>query len=242
MSASFEVALPPGVRVDASTVNGRVVVTEATGDVEANTVNGDIRASTVGGALALTTVNGSIRARAAALTKEAPIHLVTVNGSVSAELPTPLDAEVLLSTVNGRITTDFPIASTGRMPERELRGTLGEQVPRLDLALMGLGPDAHTASLFPNDDALNETGRVAVGVQNAGMEPYVPRVTLTVPVFSAAREVLFLVTGRNKAEAVARAFADPPAHAAPASLIDPSDGEMTVLLDEAAAEGIGGQR
>ena len=126
--------------------------------------------------------------------------------------------------------------------ERELRERLGEQTPRLDLALMGLGPDVHTASLFPDDDALNESGRVAVGVQNAGMEPYVPRVTLTVPVFNAAREVLFLVTGRNKAEAVARAFADPPSPSAPASLIDPTGGAMTVLLDKAAAEGIGGQR
>jgi 6-phosphogluconolactonase len=119
---------------------------------------------------------------------------------------------------------------------------MGEQIPRLDLVLLGLGPDVHTASLFPNDDALNETGRVAVGVQNAGMEPYVPRVTLTVPVLNAAREVLFLVTGRNKAEAVARAFAEPPSPEAPASLIDPGDGAMTVLLDDAAAEGIGGQR
>jgi 6-phosphogluconolactonase len=126
--------------------------------------------------------------------------------------------------------------------ERDLREALGEQTPRLDLALLGLGPDAHTASLFPEDDALNETGRVAVGVQNAGMEPYVPRVTLTVPVLNATRELLFLVTGRNKAEAVARAFADPPSPAAPASLIDPAGGTMTVLLDEAAAEGIGGQR
>jgi 6-phosphogluconolactonase len=126
--------------------------------------------------------------------------------------------------------------------ERELRESLGEQVPRLDLVLLGLGPDAHTASLFPGADALNETGRVAVGVQNAGMEPYVPRVTLTVPVLNAARDVLFLVTGRNKAGAVARAFADPPSPDAPASLIDPAGGSMTVLVDEAAAEGIGGQR
>jgi 6-phosphogluconolactonase len=126
--------------------------------------------------------------------------------------------------------------------ERDLRERLGEQVPRLDLVLLGLGPDAHTASLFPGADVLKESGRVAVGVQNAGMEPYVPRVTLTLPVLNAARDVLFLVTGRNKAEAVARAFAEPPSPDAPASLIDPGDGSMTVLLDEAAAEGIGGQR
>lgn len=133
MSASFEVMLPPGVRVDASTVNGRVVVTEAAGDVEASTINGDIRASTMGGALALKTVNGSIRARATSLAKDAPVHLETVNGSVRAELPTPLDADVVLSTVNGRIETDFPFAFTGGTSKRELRGTLGSGGRRVRL-------------------------------------------------------------------------------------------------------------
>jgi hypothetical protein len=125
MAASFEVMLPPGVRVDASTVNGRVTVTEAAGDVEAETVNGDIRASTIGGALSLKTVNGSIRARAASLANDARIQLETVNGSVHAELPSALDADVQLSTVNGRITTDFPVALTGRASTHELRGTVG---------------------------------------------------------------------------------------------------------------------
>lgn len=127
MSASFEVMLPPGVRVDASTVNGRVVVTEAGGDVTASTVNGEIRASTTGGGtLALKTVNGSIRVRAASLTKDARVEAETVNGSVQAELPGELGADVVLRTVNGRITTDFPLQLTGRVSERELRGTVGD--------------------------------------------------------------------------------------------------------------------
>jgi DUF4097 and DUF4098 domain-containing protein YvlB len=125
MNASLEMMLPPGVQVDASTVNGRVTVTEAAGDVKASTVNGEIRASTMGGALSLKTVNGSIRARAASLAKDAPIDLETVNGSVRAELPSPLDADVQLSTVNGRITTDFPVALSGRASSRELQGTVG---------------------------------------------------------------------------------------------------------------------
>ena len=125
MAASFEVMLPAGIRVDASTVNGGVTVTEAAADVKAETVNGDIRASTMGGALSLKTVNGSIRARAAALGKDAAIELETVNGSIRAELPSPLDANVQLSTVNGRITTDFPVALSGRATARDLRGTIG---------------------------------------------------------------------------------------------------------------------
>lgn len=127
MSASFQVMLPPGVNVDASTVNGRVVVTESAGDVKANTVNGEIRASTMGGGeLDLTTVNGGIRVRAASLTRNARIKAETVNGSVQAELPSDLDANVHLTTVNGRITTDFPIRLTGGISERELRGSVGD--------------------------------------------------------------------------------------------------------------------
>lgn len=133
MSASFEVALPAGVRVDASTVNGRVTVTEAGADVRAETVNGDIRASTMGGALALTTVNGSIRARVASLEKDAQVRLETVNGSVQAELPPSVAAEVHLETVNGQISTDFPVAVRGAASKREVRGTIGDGGPTVEL-------------------------------------------------------------------------------------------------------------
>ena len=91
--------------------------------------------------------------------------------------------------------------------EALLRETLGNH-PRLDLALMGLGPDGHTASLFPGKPALQETHRLVVGVPEAGMEPQVPRVTMTLPLFNTAREVVFLVSGADKAPAVRRAFGD----------------------------------
>ena len=119
--------------------------------------------------------------------------------------------------------------------ERELREALGEQVPRLDWVLLGLGPDAHVASLFPNDPALDARDRLAVGVDEAGMEPYVPRVTLTLPVLNAAREVVFLVTGESKAEAARRAFAGGQSPDAPGSLVRPAEGRLSVILDQAAA-------
>jgi len=100
--------------------------------------------------------------------------------------------------------------------------------------LMGLGPDAHTASLFPNDPALAEDTRLAVGVPVPGMAPLVPRITLTLPVFNAARSVVFLVHGEDKAEAVARAFSGRRSSDAPASLVDPRFGSFTLLADEAA--------
>jgi 6-phosphogluconolactonase len=110
-------------------------------------------------------------------------------------------------------------------------------VPELDLVLLGIGPDAHTASLFPRDAALGERERRAVAVDTPGMAPLVPRVTMTLPVLSAAREVVFLVAGGDKAEAARRAFSGVEDPDAPASLVRPEDGSLTVLLDpEAAAE------
>jgi 6-phosphogluconolactonase len=115
--------------------------------------------------------------------------------------------------------------------ERELRETLGEQIPRLDLILLGLGPDAHTASLFPTKPAVAVTDRAVVGVEEAGMEPQVPRITLTLPAINAARLRVFLISGSDKAAAVQRAFEDEPSEDAPASLVrDP-----IVLLDKPAA-------
>ena len=104
--------------------------------------------------------------------------------------------------------------------------------PVFDLILLGLGPDAHTCSLFPGDEALGERERPVVGVETPGMAPLVSRITLTLPVVNGSRHIVFLVTGEDKSEAVARAFAGAPDPSAPASLVD---GEVTVLLDEAAA-------
>ena len=115
-----------------------------------------------------------------------------------------------------------------------LRQTLGHH-PRLDLALMGLGPDGHTASLFPGKAAVGESHRFAIGVPEPGMEPFVPRVTLTLAIFNTAREVVFLVAGADKATAVRRAFGNPPDETAPAALVRPGAGTLVVVLDEAAA-------
>ena len=119
--------------------------------------------------------------------------------------------------------------------EGELREAFAGAMPAIDLMLLGLGPDAHTASLFPNDGALGERERAAVGVETPGMPPLVSRVTLTLAALNAASEVVFLVSGEDKAEAVARAFSGAPDPGAPASLVDPDSGSLTLLLDPAAA-------
>ena len=117
--------------------------------------------------------------------------------------------------------------------ERELQAAGS---PRFDLVLLGIGPDGHLASLFPDQASLSERSRLVVGVPEAGLEPYVPRVTLTFPALANARQVVFLATGESKAEAVAAAFgpeakADP--HI-PSSLLPPLAREVKVLLDRDA--------
>ena len=103
--------------------------------------------------------------------------------------------------------------------------------PRFGLMLLGLGPDAHTASLFPGRPERHVQDRLVVGVPEAGMEPYVPRISLTLPAINAARQVVFLVTGNSKVEAVGRAFREPPDPESPAAHVRP----VTVYLDPAAA-------
>jgi 6-phosphogluconolactonase len=103
--------------------------------------------------------------------------------------------------------------------------------PRFGLMLLGLGPDAHTASLFPNRPERTVRDRLVVGVPEAGMEPYVPRISLTLPAINAARQVVFLVTGDSKVEAVRRVFGESPDPESPAAHVRP----VTVYLDPAAA-------
>ena len=103
--------------------------------------------------------------------------------------------------------------------------------PLFDFVLMGLGPDGHTASLFPHSPALEEKQRWVVGIVKAGMEPLVPRVTLTFPALASTREMLFLVDSADKRPILARVLGgeDLPAHRAYAQ------GDLVWLIIRAAA-------
>jgi 6-phosphogluconolactonase len=115
--------------------------------------------------------------------------------------------------------------------EAIVRRELGD-TPAWDLLMLGLGPDSHCASLFPNRPEKDVDDRLVVGVPEAGMEPWVPRISLTVPAINAAKRVVFLVTGESKRDAVRRAFVDEDP-ASPAARVRPA-GELLVLLDAAA--------
>jgi 6-phosphogluconolactonase len=102
--------------------------------------------------------------------------------------------------------------------------------PLFDLVLMGVGPDGHTASLFPANPAIEEAERWVVGVPKAHVEPFVPRVTLTLPALGSCREMLFEVAGSEKRAILTRVFdgENLPANRAH------SIGETIWLVDQAA--------
>ena len=148
---------------------------------------------------------------------------------------------------NFRLACESLLARLEREPGavHRIRGELGAEAAadayddelrgvRLGLALLGLGADGHTASLFPGAPSLGERDRLAVAAE-PGLAPWVERVTLTVPALSAAGEIVFLAVGSDKADAVERAFARSPGPETPASLVRSRHGETTLIADRAAA-------
>jgi 6-phosphogluconolactonase len=132
-------------------------------------------------------------------------------------------------------------AQAARAYERELRTVFGlaeGDCPSLNLLLLGVGENAHIASLFPGHPALHENKRLAVAVE-VEAEPS-RRVTLTMPIINHAERVILVVSGAHKAAAVRNILqgpADPEQF--PAQLVKPDSGELIWLLDKAAASKLG---
>ncbi len=152
---------------------------------------------------------------------------------------------------NYRLAKENLLDRLGRQPAvvQRIRGELqpadaaGEldlalEDAQLDFLLLGLGPDGHIASLFPGSPQLDVEDRRAVSGP-AGLEPWVDRVTMTLPTLLAARRIVVLVTGEQKADAVAAAFGGEISRSVPASLLRLAPVPVEVFADHAAAARIG---
>jgi 6-phosphogluconolactonase len=115
---------------------------------------------------------------------------------------------------------------------RVLRPASGEW-PRLDMVFLGMGPDGHTASLFPGSPALAERTEWVVPNFVAKLNSF--RLTLTLPVLNAAAHVIFLIAGEDKAETLRQVLEGPDGQF-PAQLINPSRGRLSWFLDKSAAK------
>jgi len=147
-------------------------------------------------------------------------------GMAKAALLDRLEGAPVVHRMQGELSRDDAVA--------EYKHELTD-VDAFDLVLLGIGPDGHVASLFPSFPTLDITSRDVVGSE-AGYEPFVDRISLTLPRLCNTHELLFLATGEDKADAVSRAFADKPSHATPGSLARSTEGTTRAVLDRAAAK------
>jgi len=146
---------------------------------------------------------------------------------------------------------ELPTANIHRMPadlpdqdaaalqyETELKEFFGADLPRFDLILLGMGPDGHCASLFPNKPALQERKRLVVATE-PGFPPLVSRLTLTLPILNNAANLVFLVAGEDKSETLGRVLEGPnDPEALPSQAIQPTDGTLTWLIDRPASRSL----
>lgn len=148
VAVRFKIALPRGVPIEVSTVNGALEISGVSAEVEATTVNGRIAVNTSRGPIRATTVNGGIEATMHELSG-GEVKLTTVNGSVSAGLPLEINANIDAETVNGRVETDFPVKIMGKVSPRHLRGTIGSGGPTLKLITVNGSISLHEARANP---------------------------------------------------------------------------------------------
>lgn len=135
-----------------------------------------------------------------------------------------------------RMRGELPDANKGAaLYEQALRGFFkpaAGEFPRLDFNLLGMGPDGHTASLFPGTKGLEEKQRWVVGNWVPQHDTW--RITLTYPVINSSRVAMFLINGAKKADMVHKALKDPSAHL-PCQGVQPTSGEIMWYLDKGAA-------
>jgi 6-phosphogluconolactonase len=128
-------------------------------------------------------------------------------------------------------------AQAAQQYEEEIQAVTGEDLPRLDLVLLGLGADGHTASIFPDSELLHETERLVAAPWVEKLNTH--RITMTLPLLNNATSVVFLVSGSEKAEIVKEVLEGPKRY--PAQAVSPVKGELLWLLDKEAASKLNAQ-
>ena len=159
------------------------------------------------------------------MTKEAMLTQIPLPAENVHRMEGELDPEEAASKYEAEIRNSFKLE--------------GAETPTFDLVLLGMGPDGHTASLFPHTEGLNEMARIVIPNHVPQKDAW--RVTLTWPVITQGREVAFLIEGKEKTEMVKTVFTGPyDPETYPTQLIRPASGKLTLMLDVAAAAGLPG--
>jgi hypothetical protein len=132
-SVNYTVYVPTGVKVDINVISGGIGIADVTGAVKAETVNGKVNVATSAGPVKASSVNGSVNVAIDSLGVPGDIELSTVNGSVTAQLPQSLQAQLSMETVNGNVHSDFDVTGTDTSAHKELKGMIGSGGRRVAL-------------------------------------------------------------------------------------------------------------
>jgi len=149
VAVDFTVRLPANVRLGASTMVGDLRVTGGRAPLVLHTVSGEVDAVTAQGPVKATSMNGSVRVRIDAFGDTGAVSLKTINGSVTAELPPRLDAQVSAKTINGSIATDFGLMVNGKFMSHDIAATLGRGGREVSLETVNGSIHLHKAPQDP---------------------------------------------------------------------------------------------
>uniref|UniRef100_F6RL46 6-phosphogluconolactonase n=1 Tax=Equus caballus TaxID=9796 RepID=F6RL46_HORSE len=170
---------------------------------------------------------------------EAPLHqglCLTAGDAVPPSAQTHLLSRLPIP--DGQVITinpQLPVQEAAEDYAQKLRQAFqGDSIPVFDLLILGVGPDGHTCSLFPDHPLLQEREKIVAPISDSPKPPP-QRVTLTLPVLNAARTVIFVATGEGKAAVLKRILEDKEENPLPAALVQPHTGKLCWFLDEAAA-------
>jgi 6-phosphogluconolactonase len=140
------------------------------------------------------------------------------------------------SNIHPMPTEDSPDDCATRY-ESELNEFFGNATPQFDVMILGMGPDGHTASLFPGRELATN---MLVSAVYDSPKPPPTRLTLTLPVINQSRSVMFLATGTDKADALSKIFLEGTQSGLPAAMVRPTEGTLLWLADHAAVRDIAG--